>query len=99
MGHFLWEPLLILLPLLVVLPFLLLVCMCFFFIGKWSQGRFSLRNVIGIKVNSRRKVTGVGAICCILLLFLHPFGLFHFHASYNFRPLQLLKYTIAQLQF
>ena len=50
-------------------------------------------------MNTRRSATGLGAICCILLLFLHPFVLFHFHASYNFRPLQLLKYTIAHLVF
>ena len=43
---------------------------------------------------SCHKAMGVGAICCNLLLFLHPVVLFHFHASYNFCPLQLLKYTI-----
>ena len=35
-------------------------------------------------------------MCCILLLLLHPFVPFHFHASYNFGPLRLLKYTIQR---
>ena len=49
---------------------------------------------VGTQDNTRCRATGVGAICCNLLLFLHVVVLFHFHASYNFCPLQILKYTI-----
>ena len=40
---------------------------------------------------------GVGPICCILLLFWHPFVLLHFHASYNMAPntVDLMEWVVV----